>query len=146
MSYTEKWNNTFESRNKDSLSEQLDDEFVFVRHQSCKEVSSEEMLNIRSTYRPHVYQKVLQKNIKIRTYQLLIDSLNGKREKVLGVMNLKNGRGIRMDTGAIPMPQKRESMDIEICSTYVTSGKGIKTHFDLILPFRLNDSEASCRV
>ncbi len=44
MSFTEKWDRAFESRDRDALSELLDDNFVFVRHQSSKEMSKEEML------------------------------------------------------------------------------------------------------
>ena len=32
-----------------------------------------------------------------------IDFPNGDKEAVLGVINLKNGKGIRMETGATPM-------------------------------------------
>ena len=39
MSYTEKWDRAFETRDRDTLSELLDDEFVFVRHQTCTEMS-----------------------------------------------------------------------------------------------------------
>ena len=33
-----------------------------------------------------------------------IDFPSGDKEAVLGVINLKNGKGIRMETGATPMP------------------------------------------
>ena len=33
MSFMEKWDKAFESRDRDALSELLDDDFVFVRHQ-----------------------------------------------------------------------------------------------------------------
>ena len=36
MSFTEKWDKAFDSKDRDSLSELLDYEFVFVRHQSGK--------------------------------------------------------------------------------------------------------------
>ena len=39
MNYTEKWDRAFESRDRDALSELLDDEFVFVRHLSGTEMS-----------------------------------------------------------------------------------------------------------
>ena len=46
MSFTEKWEKAFDSRDQDALSELLDDEFVFVRHQSGTEMSKEDMLNM----------------------------------------------------------------------------------------------------
>jgi hypothetical protein len=36
MSFTEKWDKAFDSRDRDALSEVSDDEFVFVRHKSGK--------------------------------------------------------------------------------------------------------------
>ena len=36
MSFTEKWDKAFGSRDRDALAELLDDDFVFVRHQSGK--------------------------------------------------------------------------------------------------------------
>ena len=39
MSFTEKWDKAFDLKDRDALSELLDDEFVFVRHQSGKEIS-----------------------------------------------------------------------------------------------------------
>ena len=46
MSFMEKWDKAFESRDRDALSELLDDDFVFVRHQSGSEMTKEEMLNM----------------------------------------------------------------------------------------------------
>jgi hypothetical protein len=34
-----------------------------------------------------------------------IDFQSGDKEAVLGVMTLKNGKGMKMETGATPMPQ-----------------------------------------
>ena len=45
MSFTEKWDKALDSRDRDALAELLDDEFVFVRHQSGKEIPKEDMLN-----------------------------------------------------------------------------------------------------
>ena len=44
MSFMEKWDKAFESKDRDSLSELLDNDFVFVRHQSGSEMTKEEML------------------------------------------------------------------------------------------------------
>ena len=44
MSFMEKWDKAFESRDRDALSELLDDDFVFVRHQSGSEMAKEELL------------------------------------------------------------------------------------------------------
>ena len=106
MSYTEKWDRAFESRDMDALSELLDDEFVFVRHQTGTEMSKEEMLNMWSSDGPqrvHNDYRVIYENEEIVVTHRFIDFPSGDKEAVLAVMSLKNGKGIRMETGATPM-------------------------------------------
>ena len=106
MSYTEKWDRAFESRDRDALSELLDDEFVFVRHQSGTEMSKEEMLNMWTSDGPrpvHKNYRVIYENEDIVVTHRFIDFPNGDKEAVLSVMSLKNSKGIRMETGATPM-------------------------------------------
>jgi aryl-phospho-beta-D-glucosidase BglC (GH1 family) len=108
MSFTEKWDQAFDSKDRDALSELLDDEFVFVRHQSGKEISKEDMINMWTSDRPRVTYnnyRVIYENDDLMVTHRFIDFQSGDREAVLGVMNLKNGKGIKMETGATPMPQ-----------------------------------------
>ena len=107
MSFTEKWDKALESRDRDALSELLDDEFVFVRHQSGTEMSKEEMLNMWTSDGPrpvHSNYRVIYENEDIVVTHRFIDFPSGDKEAVLGVLSLKNGKGIRMETGATPMP------------------------------------------
>ena len=107
MSSTEKWDSALESRNRDALSELLDDEFVFVRHQSGTEMSKEEMLNMWTSVGPqrvHKNYRVIYENEYIVVTHRFIDFPSGDKEALLSVMSLKNGKGIRMETGATPMP------------------------------------------
>ena len=46
MSLTEKWDKAFSSKDRDGLSELLDDEFVLVRHQSGYKILKEDMINM----------------------------------------------------------------------------------------------------
>ena len=106
MSFTEKWDKAFDSKDRDSLSELLDDEFVFVRHQSGKEISKEDMINMWTSDGPGVTFKnyrVIYENDDIVVTHRFIDFQSGDREALLGVMTLKNGKGIKMETGATPM-------------------------------------------
>ena len=108
MSFTEKWDKSFDSKDRDSLSELLDDKFVFVRHQSGNEISKEDMLNMWTSDMPGVTFKnyrVIYENDDIVVTHRFIDFQSGDSEAVLGVMTLKNGKGIKMETGATPMPQ-----------------------------------------
>ena len=102
MSYTEKWDKAFDARDRDALAALLDDEFVFVRHQSGTEISKEDMLNMWTSDGPRVVFKnyrVIYENDDIVVTHRFIDFPSGDKEAVLGVMNLKNGKGIRMETG-----------------------------------------------
>ena len=107
MSFTEKWEKAFESRDQDALSALLDDEVVFVRHQSGTEISKEDMLNMWTSDGPRVVfnnYRVIYENDDIVVTHRFIDFPSGDKEAVLGVMNLKNGKAIRMKTGATPRP------------------------------------------
>ena len=54
----------------------------------------------------HKWKKrgVIYENDDIVVTHRFIDFPSGDKEAVLGVMNLKNGKGIRMETGATTMP------------------------------------------
>ena len=106
MSFTDKWDKAFDSKDRDSLSELLEDEFVFVRHQSGNEISKEDMLNMWTSERLGVTFKnyrVIYENDEIVVTHRFIDFQSADREAVLGVMTLKNGKGMKMETGATPM-------------------------------------------
>ena len=107
MGFTEKWDRAFEFRDRDALSELLDDEFVFVRHQTGTEMSKEEMLNTwfpDGPQRVHNNYRVIYENEDVVVTHRFIDFPSGDKEALLSIMSLKNGKGIRMETGATPMP------------------------------------------
>ena len=86
----------------------MDDEFVFARHQSGKEISKEDMLNMWTSDMPRVTFKnyrVIYENDDIVVTHRFVDFQSGDKEAVLGVMTLKNGKGMKMETGATPMSQ-----------------------------------------
>ena len=65
------------------------------------------MLNMLTSDGPRVEfnnYRVIYENYDIVVTHRFIDYPRGDREAVLGVINLKNGKGIRMETGATPMP------------------------------------------
>ena len=105
MNFTEKWDRALESRDRDALSELLDDEFVFVRHQSGTEMSKEEMLNMWSSDGPqrvHNNYRVIYENEEIGVTHEFLSFQSGK-EAVLCAWSIKNGKIIRIETGATPI-------------------------------------------
>ena len=106
MSFTEKWDKAFESRDRDALSELLDDDFVFVRHQSGKEMTKEDYLDMWTSDGPKPEIKslrIIYENDDILVTHRFINFPSGDKEAVMNVMLLKNGKGIRMETGATPI-------------------------------------------
>ena len=54
MGFSEKWDKEFNSRDRDAHGVLLDEEFIFVRHQSGKEISKEDILNMCTSDSPRV--------------------------------------------------------------------------------------------
>ena len=107
MTFTEKWDQAFELRDREALAELLDDDFFFIRHQSGKQMSKEDMLNMWTSEGPRPETKdlrVIYENDEILVTHRFINFPSGDKEAVMGVMLLKNGKGIRMETGATPIP------------------------------------------
>ena len=66
------------------------------------------MLNMWTSDMPGVTFKnysVIYENDEIVFTHRFVDFQSGDKEAVLGVMTLKNGKGMKMETGATPMPQ-----------------------------------------
>lgn len=107
MKFGARWLEAYESRDRDALEELIDDDFVYVRHQSGKEIVKEEMLNIWSTDGPRPKRRnyrIIYENDDIAVSHQFIDFPSGDKEAVMVVMLLRNGKVIRMETGATPMP------------------------------------------
>ena len=49
--------------------------------------------------------RVIYEHVEIEVTHRFIDFQSGDRETVLGVISLKNGKGMKMETGATPMTQ-----------------------------------------
>ncbi|MEJ2223479.1 MAG: nuclear transport factor 2 family protein [Desulfobacterales bacterium] len=107
MKFGARWLEAYESRDRDALEKLIDDDFVYVRHQSGKEIVKEEMLNIWSTDGPRPKRRnyrIIYENDDIAVSHQFIDFPSGDKEAVMVVMLLRNGKVIRMETGATPMP------------------------------------------
>ncbi len=106
MKFFEKWQNAFENRDRDALSDLIDDDFVFVRHQSGSDITKEEMVNIWSSDGPRPRRRnlrILYENDDITVSHSFMDFQSGDTESVMVVMLLKKGKLIRMETGATPI-------------------------------------------
>ena len=106
MSFVENWLNAFNARDKDALTELIDDDFVFVRHQSGSNIEKDEMVNIWSKEGPRPVRRdfrVVYENDDVAITHQFMDFPSGSTESVMMVMLLKDGKVFRMETGATPM-------------------------------------------
>ena len=107
MKFSEKWKRAFESRDRNALDDMIDDEFLYVRHQSGDSIAKEKMVNIWSSEGPRPERRdyrIVYENDDIVVSHQFMDFPSGDKESVLVVMLLRDGKLVRMETGATPMP------------------------------------------
>ena len=106
MAFIENWLEAFNNRDRVALTELIDDEFVYVRHQSGNDITKEEMVNIWSKEGPRPVRRefrVIYENEDIAVTHQFMDFPSGATEAVMMVMLLRDGKLIKMETGATPM-------------------------------------------
>ena len=106
MAFAENWLRAFNARDRDQLVELIDDDFVFVRHQSGKDILKDEMADIWSADGPRPERRnyrVIYENDDIVVSHQFMNFPSGAKEAVMVVMLLKNGKLVRMETGATPI-------------------------------------------
>lgn len=107
MTFSENWLKAFNARDRGALSALIDDDFVFVRHLSGNDILKDEMVDIWSKEGPRPERRnyrVIYENDDIAVTHQFMDFPSGVKEAVMVVMLLKNGRLVRMETGATPIP------------------------------------------
>ncbi len=107
MAFVENWLEAFNNRDRVALTELIDDEFVYVRHQSGNDITKEAMVNIWSKEGPRPERRdfrVVYENEDIAVTHQFMHFPSGDIEAVMMVMLLNDGKLIRMETGATPMP------------------------------------------
>lgn len=107
MTFSERWKSAFERRDRAALADLIDDGFVFVRHQSGSDIGKDEMVRIWSADGPRPERRayrIVYENADICVSHQFIDFPSGDTESVMVVMLLRDGRLVRMETGATPMP------------------------------------------
>lgn len=107
MGFAADWKRAFDHRDREALDLLIDDDFVYVRHQSGKDITKDEIVKIWSSDGPRPERRdyrVVYENEDIFVSHQFIDFPSGDKESVMVVMLLKDGKLIRMETGATPMP------------------------------------------
>lgn len=106
IKFSQNWKNAFDERDRHLLEARIDDGFEFVRHQGRGSVFKKEMLDIWSSEGPRPERRdyrILYENEDILVTHQFMTFTNGEKESVMVVMHLKDGKLVRMETGATPM-------------------------------------------
>ena len=89
MSFAANWLEAYNSRNRDALEALIDDDFVYVRHQSGNDIAKNEMVNIwsKAGTRPERRNfRVIYENEDVAVTHQFIDFPSGDKESVMVVM------------------------------------------------------------
>ena len=106
MRFSERWQAAFDNRDADAFHEIIDDDFAFIRHQSGNALSKEAIIGIWTKDGPRPERRdyrILYENDDILVSHQFIHFPSGDAESVIVVMLLKDGKLVRMETGATPM-------------------------------------------
>lgn len=106
MKFSQKWQAAFDNRDRGALENLIDTDFRYVKHQSGGEIASEEMIDIWTSDGPRPIRRdyrVIYENADIHVTHAFMEFPSGSRESVMVVMLLREGKLIRMETGATPM-------------------------------------------
>ena len=109
MSLFDKWWDAANSKNRDQLAELLDDDFIFVRHNTGEKFDKNKYLDAMMTdVRDKTAcenRRLIYENDKIVVSHSILDGPMG-RNAVMLVRLVKDGKFIRQETGMTPLPAK----------------------------------------
>ncbi|SMP16008.1 nuclear transport factor 2 family protein [Shimia sagamensis] len=106
MTFSQAWKSAFENRDKQALNQLIGDEFRYIRHQSGKDLSKSDIVEIWSSAGPRPVRcdyRVIYENEDVLVTHQFMNFPSGAKESVMVVMLLKDGKLIRMETGATPL-------------------------------------------
>lgn len=104
--FSQKWKAAFDQRDKNALAAMIDDDFVYLRHQTGADMDKEQVVNAWSKFGPRPERRdyrVVYENDEILVTHQFMDFPNGDKESVMVVMLIKDGKLCRMETGATPL-------------------------------------------
>lgn len=105
MSIYEKWTAAIKSRDANSLIGCLDEDFVFVRHQSGTRMNKSQMAEMLRGFMGSDQvvvgeQRCLFENNEVFVEHSVVSFADGSREAILTFMRLRDGLIVHMETGA----------------------------------------------
>ena len=108
MSVFEKLNKAIDQNNAGAYIDLLDDDFVFVRHQTGTQINKKEMAQMLEEMLAKGAQlgkrRLIYENDDIAVMHSFNTYPDNTKEAVIVVHMLKDGKITRMETGATPLP------------------------------------------
>jgi len=108
MSVFEKINEAIKSNNAQMYSDLFDDDFEFIRHQTGTSMNKSEMSAMipemmkNNVFNTASHRKIYE-NDDILVEHYIMDFPDGTKEAIIGVNILRNGKILRLETGATPI-------------------------------------------
>ena len=108
MSVFEKIHEAINSNNAQMYSDLFDDDFEFIRHQTGTSMNKSEMSAMipemmkNNVFNAASHRKIYE-NDDILVEHYIMDFPDGTKEAIIGVNILRNGKILRLETGATPI-------------------------------------------
>ena len=108
MSVFEKIHEAINSNNAQMYSDLFDDDFEFIRHQTGTSMNKSEMSAMipemmkNNVFNTASHRKIYE-NDDILVEHYIMDFPDGTKEAIIGVNILRNGKILRLETGATPI-------------------------------------------
>ena len=108
MAIFEKLQDAINNRDAQKFIDLLDDDFEFVRHQTGTSMNKSEMAEMLPEMMKNDVLKsddhrLIYENDDILVEHYVMDFPDGTREAIVGVNMLRNGKIVRLETGATPI-------------------------------------------
>ena len=109
MSLFDKWWNAANSKDRAQMAELLDEDFIFVRHNTGEEWSKDKFLDYMLTgigdKTACENRRLIYENDQIKVSHSILDGPAG-RNAVMLMRLVKSGRLVRAETGSTPLPAR----------------------------------------
>ena len=108
MSVFKKAHEAIKSYNAQMLSDLYDDDFEFIRHQTGTSMNKAEMSAMipemmkNTVFNTDSHRKIYE-NDDILVEHFVMNFPDGTKEAIIGVNTLRNGKILRLETGATPI-------------------------------------------
>jgi ketosteroid isomerase-like protein len=108
MSIFQKTSDALEKRDAQTLIDLYDDNFEFVRHQTGTSMSKSDMAAMipdmmKNDVFDQATHRLIYENDEIMVEHYVMNFPDGTKEAVMGVNTIRNGKIVRLETGATPL-------------------------------------------